>query len=217
MQSPIFITGIGTDVGKTLVSAIVTEAICGNYWKPVQAGFAEGTDAEWVTAHLSNTQSQVYPELYRLETPASPHIAARIEGKEISAKKIVEKARDLLSLSDKRPLIIEGAGGLLVPLSTNLMVADLIKELNAKLILVSRNYLGSINHSLLTANYCRYLGLDVAGWIFNDDYLSYEEEIVQWSGYPSIGSIPAMKELTKTSIHEQAEKIKESLQIHLIR
>ena len=110
-----------------------------------------------------------------------------------------------------KPLIIEGAGGLLVPLTDNFMVADLIKLLNARVILVSRNYLGSINHSLLTAAYCREKNIDVIGWLFNDDYLNYENEIVNWSGYPSLGSIPKMGTIDQITVHQQAMHIQQSL------
>lgn len=207
MQAPIFITGIGTDVGKTLVAAIVTEALEADYWKPVQAGLTDGTDAEKIQSLLSNTYSVVHPEAYRLQTPASPHIAARIDGVEIEPSQIVLQAEQILS-TIHRPLIIEGAGGLLVPLSAKHTVADLIIALRARVILVSRNYLGSINHSLLTAAWCRNNGIDVAGWIFNDDYLQYEDEIVGWSGYPSLGRIARMESINAAEIREQALRLK---------
>jgi dethiobiotin synthetase len=197
---PIFITGIGTGVGKTLISAIVTEALGAHYWKPVQAGFADGTDSDWVRERISavgaqgagvTTASRVAPELYKLKLPASPHIAAREEGTVISLDKIAASLSGIAAaLPAGRPLVIEGAGGLLVPLNEREFVLDLVKKLNATVILVSRNYLGSINHSLLTAEVCRGHGLKVAGWIFNDQYLHYEQEIVSWSGVPRIGSIP---------------------------
>lgn len=207
MQRPIFITGIGTDIGKTLVSAILTEALEADYWKPVQAGFETGTDAGWILEKISNANSVVYPELYKLNTPASPHIAAAIDGIRINPEAICKKAIELQKSAGSKALIIEGAGGLLVPLYSGYTVADLIKALEAKVILVSRNYLGSINHSLLTAEYCRTNGIDVAGWIFNDDYLHYEEEIVQWSGFPSLGSIPALDLIDRAAIKKQAENL----------
>ena len=183
-MQPIFITGIGTGVGKTLISAIVTEVLGAHYWKPVQAGFADGTDSEWVGERIgAAATSRVAPELYKLRLPASPHIAAREEGIIIGLDKIAA------ALPPARPLVIEGAGGLLVPLNEREFVLDLVKKLDATVILVSRNYLGSINHSLLTAEVCRSHGLKVAGWIFNDQYLHYEQEIVSWSGVPRIGSI----------------------------
>lgn len=211
MRKPLFITGIGTDVGKTVVSAVITEALEGDYWKPVQAGFEGGTDTGWVREMLSNDASVVHDELYRLKTPVSPHIAAEMEGITIDAGKINEKAVSILAACGPKQLIIEGAGGILVPLSEQVLVADLIKILNARVVLVSRNYLGSINHSLLTAAYCRSNGIDVAGWIFNDDYMHYEEEIVNRSGYPSLGSIPKLGFLNKTSIKEQAGRLQKKL------
>jgi dethiobiotin synthetase len=207
----IFVTGIGTDVGKTLVSAILTEALQADYWKPVQAGFADGTDAQRIRELISNPVSVAHDELYRLHTPASPHIAARKDGLRIDLSTIVQQAESLRSLTAGRPFVLEGAGGLLVPLNETEKVADLAKSLNAKLVLVSRNYLGSINHSLLTAAYCRSQGLHVAGWIFSDDYMAYEEEIVQWSGYPSLGSIPAMGAINKETVKAEAGRLHSSL------
>jgi dethiobiotin synthetase len=113
--------------------------------------------------------------------------------------------------SANRYLIIEGAGGLMVPLNEKEFAADLFKKLNAKIILVSRNYLGSINHSLLTAQVCKHYGLPVAGWIFNDQYLDYENEIVQWSGSPKIASIPFCKDLGKEFVLQQSEIVKPAL------
>jgi dethiobiotin synthetase len=210
-MQPLFITGIGTDVGKTLIAAIVIEALQADYWKPVQAGFETGTDAQQVKRLLSNEVSVVHDELYRLHTPASPHIAARNDGIVIEAELIAQQCGVLAALTGGRRLVVEGAGGLLVPLNENLMVADLIRKLNAKVILVSRNYLGSINHSLLTAAYCKQHGIDVAGWIFSDDYLAYESEIVKWSGIPSLGSVPHLKRVDRYSVRRQAGLLRNKL------
>jgi dethiobiotin synthetase len=179
---PVFITGIGTGVGKTLVSAIVAEALGAYYWKPVQAGFDEGTDAEWVAARIG--AGRVLPELYTLRMPASPHIAAREEGVVISLDRIAGE------LPSARPLVVEGAGGLFVPLNDREFMVDLALRLDATVILVSRNYLGSINHSLLTAEACKVRGVRVAGWVFNDQYGHYEAEVAGWSGWPVLGSVP---------------------------
>jgi dethiobiotin synthetase len=200
-----FITGIGTGVGKTLVASILTEALQADYWKPIQAGYEDGTDTLTVKELVSNTETVIHPELYRLQTPASPHIAARKEGVDIDMDAIVSAAK---TINTGKTLLIEGAGGLMVPLTGSLFVADLAKALGARVILVSRNYLGSINHSLLTAAYCRANGIDVAGWVFNDDYMNYENEIVEWSGYPSLCSIPAMKNINRAGIMEQATRIR---------
>ncbi len=215
MKRPIFITGIGTEIGKTVVSAIVTESLEANYWKPVQAGFETGTDAQRVQQLLSNSKTIIHPEVYCLAMPASPHIAARAENKVIDIDLITYKAKQIIHESEDQLLVVEGAGGLLVPLNDEKSIADLILSLNARVILVSRNYLGSINHSRLTAAYCKQSGIDVIGWIFNDQYLNYEEEIVDWSGYPSLGSIPYLTEINPTFIREQADHIRSNLHRYL--
>jgi dethiobiotin synthetase len=213
MQQVIFVTGIGTDIGKTLVSAVITEALRADYWKPVQAGFDEGTDSEWVKAMLSNPKSVVHPEAYKLRLPASPHIAAREEGKRISLEKI---GKDLTRIAKNNSrLVVEGAGGLMVPLNEKEFVPDLIAGLNAKVILVSQNYLGSINHSLLTAQVCKQKGLDVLGWVFNhhstSTILDYENEIVQWTGFAKLGSIPKLETINKHIVTDIAAKLRDNL------
>jgi dethiobiotin synthetase len=200
MQS-IFITGIGTGIGKTLISAIVTEALGATYWKPVQAGFDEGTDTGWVGERISYPEGRLLPEAYKLAMPASPHIAARHEGIVISLDKIIDQFEEIRTPS---PLVIEGAGGLFVPLNDREFILDLVRRLDAAVILVSRNYLGSINHSLLTATACRVHGLRVAGWIFNDQYGQYEHEIAQWTQLPSIASIPFTDHPGKAFVQAQA-------------
>ena len=210
MKHNIFITGIGTGIGKTLISAILARALEADYWKPVQAGFETGTDSERVAGLLADTSLTVHPEVYKLAMAASPHIAARHEGIDISIKKICEKMPII-----SRTLIIEGAGGLLVPLNETEFVADLVKELKAKVILVSRNYLGSINHSLLTAQVCRQMEIPVIGWIFNDQYLDYEEEIVRWSNFPKIASIPYSNHEDGIFINSQVAAISRQLKAFL--
>lgn len=205
-----FITGIGTNVGKTLISAIIAEALEADYWKPVQAGYRDGTDSEWIKKVLTNTVSIVHDETYKLKLAASPHIAAYEDGIEISLAKIAEN-RPVTN----NPLIIEGPGGLLVPLNNNEFVIDLIKKLEARVIIVSRNYLGSINHSLLTAKVLMENKIDVLGWVFNDNYLDYETEIVNWSGFPWIASVRNLPEINKEVIHAQSVKMKEHLNLFL--
>jgi dethiobiotin synthetase len=202
----IFVTGIGTGIGKTFVSAILAKALNADYWKPVQAGFEDGTDSEWVSQWLKESGSVIHPEVYRLAKPASPHIAAREEGITIDIQHICKRIPNI-----NRTLLIEGAGGLLVPLNNTTFVADLIKALGAKVILVSRNYLGSINHSLLTARVCREMQIPVIGWVFNDQYLDYEDEIVQWSNFPRIASIPYSDNVNGTFINSQAAAISKQL------
>jgi dethiobiotin synthetase len=207
---PIFITGTGTDVGKTLVAAIVTEALNADYWKPVQAGFLDGTDSLFVRELISNNQSKIHPELYKLKMPASPHLAAPAEQKQIKIKEIISHLP-----KTKNRLIIEGAGGLMVPLNKKKLILNLIKELNAKVIIVSKNELGSINHSLLTAAVLKKEKIDVAGWIFTEEYQNYENEIAGWSGYPVIASVKHLPVVSKETIKEQALKMRPLLKAML--
>ncbi len=206
-MQPIFITGTGTGVGKTLVAAIVTEALQADYWKPVQAGYEDGTDSIMVQELISNKKSIVHPELYRLALPASPHIAAAVEGEKIKIKTIIK----YLPVT-KNQLIVEGAGGLMVPLNEKQFVLGLIKKMKAKAIIVSKNELGSINHSLLTAAVLKQEKIKVAGWIFTEDFMDYEMQIARWSGYPIIGSIRHQENITKESVKALAEEILPSLQ-----
>ena len=212
MNQPIFISGIGTGVGKTLVSAILTEALAADYLKPIQAGIAEGTDAEIIKSLIGNSSSVIHPATYQLNTPASPHIAARNDGIKIEIAKLFQSAQDIQFNIGAKTLIIEGAGGLLVPLYENIFLVDFIRLLQARVILVSRNYLGSINHSLLTAAFCRSNDIEVLGWIFTDSYMDYEDEIVNWSGYPKIASIPKLTEVNKETVALEANRVKQNLE-----
>ena len=206
---PIFITGIGTGIGKTIVSAIITEALQADFWKPVQAGFKDGTDTVEIKELISNNLSVIHPEAYKLSLPASPHIAARKDNIHIDLNGIKEKYHQLSTNSHQ--LIIEGAGGLMVPLNENEFVIDLIQKLSARVILVSRNYLGSINHSLLTAAVCKQRNIDVIGWVFNGAYMNYEDEIVQWTSIPKIAAVPFVEYVTSDFILAEAKKIKVQL------
>lgn len=209
MAIPIFITGIGTGVGKTLVSAIVTEALQADYWKPVQTGLKEGTDSDWVRERISNPVTRVHPECYRLDLPASPHLAAREENVHINMAVISAAFKHLPT--DNQYVVIEGAGGLLVPLNETDFMLDLALRLQAKVILVSRRYLGSINHSLLTARVCRAEGVSVAGWIFNEYTPDQADELVKWSGYLQMGGIPGSENPDASFVRGQAQRLKDAL------
>jgi len=206
-MKPIFVSGIGTGIGKTLISAVITEAIHADYWKPVQAGLAPETDRERLGSMISNPESIIHPETYIFSLPASPHISAKKENKKISLRRIVE---DYEQMDSRRPLVIEGAGGLMVPLNEKEFVIDLVKALDARLVLVSRNYLGSINHSLMTAAICRSHRLNVAGWIFNDQYMDYAQEIAGWSGLPILFTMPKLDTLSKNTIAEAGRRFEGS-------
>lgn len=201
---PIFISGIGTGIGKTVVAAVLTEALRADYWKPVQAGYETGTDSTLINSLISNAETIIHPETYKLQMAASPHIAARNENLRIDLNRI---EKEFHQMDKKRPLVIEGAGGLMVPLNENEFVIDLIKKLDVVLVLVSRNYLGSINHSLMSADICRSYGVVPAGWVFNDNYLDYEKEIVKWSGYPALFSISVLEVISPQTISKAAGPI----------
>lgn len=203
-MKPIFVSGIGTGIGKTLIAALITEALRADYWKPVQAGFEEGTDSQWVASMIGNPKTSIHPEMYKLQLAASPHLAAKKENIRIDPARIVN---EYTKMDSERALVIEGAGGLLVPLNEKDFVIDLIKALDARLVLVSRNYLGSINHSLMTARLCQSYGLDVAGWVFNDQYMDYEQEIANWSGYPVLFSLPFLDSVSKETISGLAQNM----------
>jgi dethiobiotin synthetase len=205
-MKPLFISGIGTGIGKTLIAAVITEALQADYWKPVQAGYDSETDSNRIRSMISNPQSRIHPETYKLKLAASPHIAAREENIRIELSRIKQ---DLRQIHSDRPLLIEGAGGLLVPLNETEFVIDLVKALDARLILVSRHYLGSINHSLLTAAACKAAGIEIAGWVFNDNYLDYSDEIVRWSGYPAIFSLPNLGRIDPAAISQAAARFQE--------
>lgn len=208
-MQPIFITGIGTGVGKTVVSAIVTQALHANYWKPIQAGVQDGTDYATVESLVNNPYTKIYKPVYELQLPASPHIAAKKENTFIDMELLKQ---NFMFTDSSTPLVIEGAGGLLVPINKNQFVIDIIKAFGAQIILVSQNYLGSINHSLLTAHIAKHHKIPILGWIFNDHFMNYEEDIVRWSKIQKIASIPKAKQLNEVWINEQAQQILPALQ-----
>jgi len=143
MNRPLFVTGIGTNVGKTIVSAILAQQLKADYWKPVQAGDLNCSDRDTVSSLVSNEHTVFHPETYRFQLAASPHQAAQVEDVKI-------KLTDFILPVTKKHLIIEGAGGLMVPLSNQFRMIELIQHFKAAAILVIRNYLGCINHSLLS-------------------------------------------------------------------
>lgn len=167
----IFITGIGTEVGKTLVSAIVVEALNADYWKPIQAGELDYSDADKVKELISNNDSVIFGNSYALNTPMSPHAAAEIDGITIDI--------DTISAPEtSKDLVIEGAGGLLVPLNESQTILDIIED-DYDIIVVSRHYLGSINHTLLTIEMLKQRNLNVSGIIFSGNEHPSTESIIK--------------------------------------
>lgn len=164
----IFVTGISTDVGKTVASAIIAQALKADYWKPVQAGDLDNTDSDKVRTWTTGVR--IHDEAYRLNTPASPHLAAQIDGIKIALDHIN-------SPETNHHLVIEGAGGLLVPLNDRETIADLLQP-EHKVIVVSRHYLGSINHTLLTLEALRSRGMAASGIVFNGNPNPASEEAI---------------------------------------
>ena len=158
-----FITGIGTNVGKTLVAAILTEAWQADYWKPVQSGTIEGCDSDTVRSLISNSKTQIHPEAYLLKEPLSPHFAAKLDGVEIDLSLIVKP-------ETTNTLIIEGAGGLLVPLNEKHAVIDLARQFGSEVILVISDYLGCINHALLSIHYLQANQYKIHSLVFNGEF-----------------------------------------------
>jgi dethiobiotin synthetase len=194
MPKRYFITGIGTGIGKTLVSAILCEAWEADYWKPIQAGFEDETDTHFVRKNLSNKVSKVFPERYKLKLPASPHLSA---GKE----NIEMRLTDFKIPGTENILIAEGAGGLLVPLNDSDLMVDLINYLKMEVIVVSQFYLGSINHSLLTAEALAKRNIPVAGVVFNGDKMEGAEEIIlKHTHWKKIAHIPMLSSIDKEVI-----------------
>ncbi|MBF8962794.1 dethiobiotin synthase [Pontibacter sp. FD36] len=194
-----FVTGIGTDVGKTVAAAILTEALQADYWKPVQAGGLDFTDTDTVKSLISNEKSVFHPEAYRLKMAASPHKAAAAEGIEIDV-------HGLKLPETQNNLIVEGAGGLMVPLNKRYLVLDLVQQLGLEVILVSRNYLGSINHTLLTAEVLRYRKVPVAGIIFNgEENQTSEDFIIKYTGLRRLPSIRQEADFCQEAVAEYAK------------
>ena len=202
-MSIFFITGISTDVGKTVASAIVTEALEADYWKPVQAGDLKYSDTHKVKALVSNTKSIFHKNSYALKTPMSPHESARIDGVSIdlSTIKVPEVIGDL---------VIEGAGGLLVPLNESETILDLIKP-DYKVIVVSRHYLGSINHTLMTIELLKQRGFQIGVIFSGDEHKSTEQIIQKMTGVKIIGRISTEPYFDENVIKEYADLFKEEL------
>ncbi len=201
----IFVTGISTDVGKTIASAIFVEALEADYWKPVQAGELDNTDSHKVARLISNSKSKIHKSNYELHTAMSPHAAADIDGIKIDTNKIFEPKTG-------NRLVIEGAGGLLVPLNDSDTVLDLIMP-DYKVIVVSRHYLGSINHTLLTVNWLLSRGYNVSILFSGDENPTSESIILKKTGVKSIGRINEEKSFDKATIKKYANKFRENLEL----
>jgi dethiobiotin synthetase len=195
-NKPLFVTGIGTGIGKTVVSAVLTEKLKADYWKPVQSGDLDNSDTMKVKSLVSNTKSVFHPEIYSLTQPFSPHKSAAIDDINI------EKEKFVLPRTDNQ-LIVEGAGGLMVPLNDHFLMIDLIKQLGANVILVSQNYLGSINHTLLSAAILKQYNINITGIIFNGRTdVDSEKYILKYTGLKLLGRVPEYSLIDKNTVIE---------------
>jgi dethiobiotin synthetase len=190
----IFVTGIGTDVGKTVVSAILTEALEADYWKPVQAGDLDNSDSINVERFISNEKTVIHPEGMKLNSPMSPHAAAAID-------KVALKLSDFQLPKTANHLIVEGAGGLMVPLNDKDLIIDLIQHLDIEVVLVSQNYLGSINHTILSIDALKNRGISVLGIIFNGSQnVETEQYVLNYSGLKCLGRIQQHQSINKVIV-----------------
>jgi dethiobiotin synthetase len=186
-NKPIFITGIGTSVGKTIVSAVLCEQLKADYWKPVQSGDLDHSDSELVRKLISNSQTCIHPETFRLDLAASPHQSARAQHIQITPEAFQIPRTD-------RQLLIEGAGGLCVPLSPVFLMTDLIRQFEAEVVLVTRSYLGCINHTLLSLQAIAALNIPLRHVVLNGSFNEDTRNIIlehipsgsSWSELPEI-------------------------------
>ena len=200
-----FVTGIDTDIGKTIVSAILVEALNADYWKPIQSGDLHYTDTDKVK-ELVNEKIILHPETYRLNNPLSPHASAKLDNISISL--------DSFQLPEtNNNLIVEGAGGLLVPINEDgHYLSDIIVKLGIETLLVSKNYLGSINHTLLSITYLKSKGISIKGIIIvGEKNESSESIITKNTGVNILHRVPVVEAVTLEFIKGQAELLRTAL------
>lgn len=203
----LFITGIGTNVGKTVVSAVLSEALQADYWKPIQSGVLEGKDSETVKSLISNSKSVFHPETYLLKEPLSPHFAAKLDGVKIELGNI-----KLPKTSNH--LIIEGAGGLLVPINDSHYVIDIAKQFDCEIVLVISSYLGCINHSLLSIDYLLRNGFKLKALVFNGTFEpEVKQAITNYVKNTLIIDVPQLDELSKSAVLQISCQIKAQLSL----
>lgn len=196
----LFVTGIDTEVGKTVVSALLVKGLGMDYWKPVQSGDLDYGDTDKVKEWTTGTDHHFFSERYRLNTPASPHYSAAIDGVEIQLS-------DFELPSSERPILVEGAGGLMVPLNDSDLMIDLIAHLQLPVVLVSKNYLGSINHTILSIKALQSRGITIAALIFNGVSTPSTESIIQqMTGVTAAFRLDQLEEVNASTIAAATEQ-----------
>ena len=202
MTKGVSIVGTGTDVGKTVVSAIVAEALSACYFKPAQAGDLDNSDSMKVES-LTSDNVMIAPEVFRLKTPMAPHGAAKIDGVEM-------RVSDIQLPVTEKPLVLEGAGGLMVPLNEhNESFLDVYKKAGLPVVLVSRHYLGSINHTILTIDRLQLEGLSILGVVYVGDENKVTESIIERNtGVKQLARIPWTDNLNAEFVALQSSNLK---------
>lgn len=200
-MNPLFITGPGTDIGKTVASAVLVEKLKADYWKPVQSGDLDNTDTDKVRKLVQNPISVFHKESYRLTQPYSPHKSAELDGNRIKSENIV------LPQTTNR-LLVEGAGGLMVPLNEEFYIIDLIQKINAEVVFVIKHYLGSINHTILSLDALKARNIRIKGLIINGERDSYSERAISsYTDCKMLGYIPHIENLNPGNIASAGDNI----------
>lgn len=201
MNKSFIVAGIGTEIGKTLISAIFTQAFQADYWKPIQSGNPEDADALYISKMTRIPDARIWDSTYVLSQPLSPHTAAEIDGVTIDLEKIQLP-------QTRNSLIVELAGGILVPINDHQTNLDLIKKLDLPVLLVSKNYLGSINHTLLTFQILKDNQIPIMGIVFNGPTNpSGEKFILNYTQLPVVLRVQQEKEITPEIIIRYAKSI----------
>src|SRR5262245_29141153 len=194
MTGDLFVTGTDTGVGKTVVSALLVASLNRRYWKPIQTGASEGTDRAAVMQFAGVTVEHTHREAFLFDHPVSPHLAAALQGRRIDLETIRRPA-------DSHPIVIEGAGGVLVPINEDALMIDLIRRLAAPVVIAARTALGTINHTLLTIEATRRANLSLIGVVMvGKENSDNRRAIERYGKVPIVGAIPWLDSITRTNL-----------------
>lgn len=197
MPQQYFITGTDTNVGKTVLCALLCAALDANYWKPIQTGAAEDSDSRTVAQLASLASDRILPEAYRFEPPVSPHLAARLASTRIEPQRI-----SIPDAARRANLIVEGAGGILVPINEDCLMIDLMKQLGLPVILATRSSLGTINHTLLSIQALAAAEVPLAGVVMIGEANRENRDAIEEFGRVQIlGEIPRLARLNRETLH----------------
>jgi dethiobiotin synthetase len=194
MTGDVFVTGTDTGVGKTVLSALLVASLNRRYWKPIQTGASEGTDRAVVMNWAGVGVGETHPESFLFDPPVSPHLAAEKQGKRIELQAIRRPA-------DPAPIVIEGAGGVLVPINEEALMMDLIRRLDAPVVIAARTTLGTINHTLLSVAAIRQAQLKLIGVVMiGNENLDNRKAIERYGAVPVVGTVPWLESINRSSL-----------------